>query len=169
MGIEPTHPAWKAGVLPLNYTRGFSCYNQQNWWRGEDSNLRRHSQQIYSLPPLAPRVPLRAKLPLDYIKSPLPAFKLTAQVKVTSALKPRENEAGENALWIPPDCVSRQVTPVNLWSWRWDSNPQPADYKSAALPLSYASEIPGKTLKIEKRQTPPTKSLAETEFKYINH
>ena len=21
MGIEPTHPAWKAGVLPLNYTR----------------------------------------------------------------------------------------------------------------------------------------------------
>ena len=25
------------------------------------------------------------------------------------------------------------------WSWRWDSNPQPADYKSAALPLSYAS------------------------------
>ena len=24
-------------------------------------------------------------------------------------------------------------------SWRWESNPQPADYKSAALPLSYAS------------------------------
>jgi hypothetical protein len=22
-----------------------------------------------------------------------------------------------------------------LWSWRWDSNPQPADYKSAALPI----------------------------------
>src|SRR5574344_1409093 len=21
------------------------------------------------------------------------------------------------------------------WSWRWDSNPQPADYKSAALPV----------------------------------
>jgi len=35
--------------------------------------------------------------------------------------------------------------------------------------LSYASEIPGKTLKIEKRQTPPTKDRAETEFKYINH
>ena len=28
----------------------------------------------------------------------------------------------------------------NIWSWRWESNPQPADYKSAALPLSYASE-----------------------------
>ena len=23
MGIEPTRPAWKAGVLPLNYTRAF--------------------------------------------------------------------------------------------------------------------------------------------------
>ena len=23
MGIEPTYPAWKAGVLPLNYTRVF--------------------------------------------------------------------------------------------------------------------------------------------------
>ena len=23
MGIEPTYPAWKAGVLPLNYTRMF--------------------------------------------------------------------------------------------------------------------------------------------------
>ncbi len=22
-----------------------------------------------------------------------------------------------------------------IWSWRWDSNPRPADYKSAALPI----------------------------------
>ncbi len=51
MGIEPTLSAWKAEVLPLNYTR--------LWWREEDSNLRRLSQQIYSLPPLATRVPLR--------------------------------------------------------------------------------------------------------------
>ena len=29
---------------------------------------------------------------------------------------------------------------LSIWSWRWDSNPQPADYKSAALPLSYASK-----------------------------
>ena len=25
MGIEPTYPAWKAGVLPLNYTRTACC------------------------------------------------------------------------------------------------------------------------------------------------
>ena len=27
MGIEPTYPAWKAGVLPLNYTRIKSLWN----------------------------------------------------------------------------------------------------------------------------------------------
>ena len=32
MGIEPTYPAWKAGVLPLNYTR------MKSGW--QDSNLR---------------------------------------------------------------------------------------------------------------------------------
>ena len=28
MGIEPTYPAWKAGVLPLNYTRMFALANK---------------------------------------------------------------------------------------------------------------------------------------------
>ena len=35
IGIEPTSPAWKAGVLPLNYTR--------ERWGEKDSNLRRHT------------------------------------------------------------------------------------------------------------------------------
>ena len=104
MGIEPTSSAWKAEVLPLNYTRetagtraewrgprplvkpsGTSpaasnrfpsgkalraCPKTSSlgprhsslfvWWRGEDSNLRRRSRQIYSLIPLATREPLRA-------------------------------------------------------------------------------------------------------------
>ena len=70
MGIEPTSSAWKAEVLPLNYTRKIIlpsavAYNlcwrraDQFWWRGEDSNLRRLCQQIYSLPPLTAREPLR--------------------------------------------------------------------------------------------------------------
>jgi hypothetical protein len=92
MGIEPTPSAWKAEVLPLNYTRPISksfltesfkssraqivfyfCVTPllanpvivqatpptRKWWRGEDSNLRRLSQQIYSLPPLTAREPLR--------------------------------------------------------------------------------------------------------------
>ena len=89
MGIEPTSLAWKAKVLPLNYTRSLSeqigvgvtiaippttleplntkltptpiCFRITflTWWRGEDSNLRRLSRQIYSLIPLATREPLR--------------------------------------------------------------------------------------------------------------
>ena len=53
MGIEPTSLAWKAKVLPLNYTR-----KNPLWWRGEDLNLRRLSRQIYSLIPLTTREPL---------------------------------------------------------------------------------------------------------------
>ena len=63
MGIEPTPSAWKAEVLPLNYTRlpdtKYSIHSRPCWWRGEDSNLRRLSRQIYSLIPLTAWVPLR--------------------------------------------------------------------------------------------------------------
>ena len=31
--------------------------------------------------------------------------------------------------------LKRQFKLFLSWSWRWDSNPQPADYKSAALPI----------------------------------
>ncbi len=63
MGIEPTLPAWKAEVLPLNYTRTTDdqmphSNRPRRWWRGQDSNLRRRSRQIYSLIPLATRKPL---------------------------------------------------------------------------------------------------------------
>ena len=30
MGIEPTRPAWKAGILPLNYTRIWPMFRQKN-------------------------------------------------------------------------------------------------------------------------------------------
>ena len=74
MGIEPTSSAWKAEVLPLNYTRmpapaagrGTAVGRQTAarrcdwfWWREEDSNPRRLCQQIYSLPPLTAWVSLR--------------------------------------------------------------------------------------------------------------
>ena len=64
------------------------------WWREMDSNHRSKMQQIYSLPPLATREPLRIQL--------------------------------------------------KKWSWWWDSNPQPADYKSAALPIELHQHRPGK-------------------------
>ena len=73
MGIEPTPSAWKAVVLPLNYTRQSLCHCTETgvsipatpvvWWRGEDLNLRRLSRQIYSLIPLATREPLPKRKP----------------------------------------------------------------------------------------------------------
>ncbi len=39
MGIEPTYPAWKAGVLPLNYTR--------NSQRRYNTTLVKICQQIF--------------------------------------------------------------------------------------------------------------------------
>ena len=57
MGIEPTSSAWKAEVLPLNYTRQTHCRciytgcypaTPFSWWRGEDL------LQTSRLPPAAP-------------------------------------------------------------------------------------------------------------------
>ena len=39
MGIEPTFPAWKAGVLPIYDTRIYSLsYNKYMWSGKRDSN-----------------------------------------------------------------------------------------------------------------------------------
>ena len=65
MGIEPTLSAWKAEVLPLNYTRlnmsmqkilRLIIYNSGGGgWIRTTVGV---SQQIYSLPPLTTRAPL---------------------------------------------------------------------------------------------------------------
>src|SRR6266487_4003476 len=57
---NPRPSAWKADALPLSYSRSTRCLLVR-WWRGEDSNLRRHRRQIYSLFPLTTRVPLHVK------------------------------------------------------------------------------------------------------------
>ena len=51
----------------------------KNWWRGEDSNLRRHRQQIYSLSPLAAREPLRIEIVILGLSKFLPAKKKTGK------------------------------------------------------------------------------------------
>ena len=64
-GIEPASLAWKAKVLPLNYSRSrsHSPFSLQLLFRlGGGGWIRTSvgvSQQIYSLPPLATRAPLR--------------------------------------------------------------------------------------------------------------
>ena len=57
MGIEPTSLAWKAKVLPLNYTRSL------NWWWGLDSNQRTQRERIYSPSPLTTRPPHQKSKP----------------------------------------------------------------------------------------------------------
>ena len=70
-GIEPASLAWKARVLPLNYSRkpwfahtATRCKTTTQICGGEDW-IRTSvgvSQQIYSLPPLATRAPLQRDL-----------------------------------------------------------------------------------------------------------
>lgn len=81
MGIEPTSSAWKAEVLPLNYTRrpvGSANGRETRlvWWWGQDSNLRRLSRQIYSLLPLTAWVPHPGSAPFftkrDRLSTPTP-------------------------------------------------------------------------------------------------
>src|SRR3989304_9607525 len=50
---NPRPSAWKADALPTELFPQVILL----WWRGEDSNLRRLSRQIYSLFPLAAREP----------------------------------------------------------------------------------------------------------------
>src|SRR5579862_4036837 len=74
MGIEPTSSAWKAEVLPLNYTRLTDVASESSAAHcscrprirspGGGGRIRTYegvSRQIYSLLPLAAWVPLREK------------------------------------------------------------------------------------------------------------
>jgi hypothetical protein len=71
MGIEPTPSAWKAEVLPLNYTRLASRFSlldprSQPGRTGGGGRIRTYegmSRQIYSLLPLAAWVPLPDREP----------------------------------------------------------------------------------------------------------
>jgi hypothetical protein len=76
-------------------------------WGREDSNLRRRSRQIYSLLPLAARAHPRARL---------------------EARAPKRPDIVANAA----DFSTQRERSLGR-----DSNPRPAAYKAAALPLSY--------------------------------
>gem|GEM_PF-3583429 len=53
-GIEPTQPAWKAGVLPLNYTRDGRKWTDKNLgeWNGVKTISREFTnRQIFEVAP----------------------------------------------------------------------------------------------------------------------
>ena len=72
MRIELTQPAWKASVLPLNYTRIPKCALQSylNFMNGGGGRIRTfedRSQRVYSPPHLTALVPLpksRGRVPM---------------------------------------------------------------------------------------------------------
>ena len=81
MGIEPTRPAWKAGVLPLNYTCAFcgeDYYTTAPPWRQGFS--RAFSQKVKAPPPCSQGKALSLSVSLPYIvsKASSPSFAVTA-------------------------------------------------------------------------------------------
>ncbi len=47
-----------------------------------------------------------------------------------------------------------RTTVPRTWSWRWDSNPQPADYKSAALPIELRQPEDDRTVNDARSRDP---------------
>ena len=82
-------------------------------------------RQIYSLLPLATWVPLQHRSPERTAK---PGRTTPAGLMRPALLS---CSAGRSPL---PSSAFELVSPQPVWSWRRDSNPRPADYKSAALP-----------------------------------
>ena len=134
---NPRPTAWKAVTLPTELRPPFPepynfiyilCLSQsflletQNhlpsplafrrageaWWRGEDSNLRRRCQQIYSLPPLATRVPLHVIV--------LPSFAPRRNMRAeASVLRRASSIAREHQVLFP-------LSSDGGWSRRSDLN-----------------------------------------------
>jgi hypothetical protein len=161
MGIEPTLPAWKAGTLPLSYTRGFA-----------------DQRTLYSLDPSKPQAPLKLVLPEAglFLPRAQAVFRLFCtgpssrsivwlnQAQVSNPIQPKSD-----AKWVEQDSNLRRhchqiysLAPLAAWvstrleplptlspggarkkpfnpsirqSWRWDSNSQPSVYKTDALPV----------------------------------
>src|SRR4029453_10180786 len=91
---------------------------------GKDSNLRS---------PRGDRFTVCCVWPLRYLPACLPPNLGSGSAPPTSTtLRPSK----------PPPATKPLRTPHDGWSWRRELNPRPADYKSAALPLSYASDKP---------------------------
>ena len=114
------------------------------------TSVARKGRQIYSLLPLATRPPVRARSE--------PSGSVSPAASLATLLK--DGRAGQDSVvrlrgkptQLPAPCrePGRSTPPSALvtdpsvpargpWSWRRDSNPRPSDYKSDALPLSYAS------------------------------
>ena len=126
MRIELTPSAWKAEVLPLNYIR-------IKWSGRRDSNSRPSPWQGDALPLSHFRTYIGRGRWIRTIES-------TANGFTVRPLWPLGNPSTTSFIFsISQRLHSPGYHIIDLysflnWSWRRESNPQPADYKSAALP-----------------------------------
>ena len=116
MRIELTPSAWKAEVLPLNYTRIIDLLFKQ-----VNGCLERKTRFELATLALARRCSTPEPLPHTYYKI------------IGRGWWIRTTESSANGFTVRP--LWPLGNPSKLyWSWWRESNPQPADYKSAALP-----------------------------------
>ena len=125
MRIELTPSAWKAEVLPLNYIR------IKNWSGRRDSNSRPSPWQGDALPLSHFRIIGRGRW-IRTIESSANGF-------TVRPLWPLGNPSKSSLFCYYIKSYLYMQCKIYIWSWWRESNPQPADYKSAALPLSHAS------------------------------
>ena len=175
-GIEPASSAWKAEVLPLNYTRDPRDHCVPSF------ETRSASTNAANEPP-HPASPAVALTRFNSSGKPNRTttntdFSITygggGWIRTTEARASDLQSDPFGHSGTPPEgrTFSRSGPPVSTglegeffasddtrklglplrlrqlpnsfydrvkWSWREESNPRPADYKSAALPLSYTS------------------------------
>ncbi len=93
----------------------------KKWWAGEDSNLRSHRQQIYSLPRLATSVPTHTVL----ILSAHILYK-----KISTQVRSRALSVYHNSKINHKPNSTRNI----CWCPLTDSNCRPTVYKTVALP-----------------------------------
>ena len=145
MGIEPTTSAWKAEVLPLNYTRILISNGREDRIRTCDPLV--PNQVLYQAELLPGSfnkdsgAPERTRTSNRLIRSQvLYPIELRAQLFIcnTSGAEDR-NRTGTVVTY------RRILSPVRLpvppprqsWSGRRDSNPRPPPWQGGVLPLNY--------------------------------
>ena len=125
MRIELTPSAWKAEVLPLNYIR---ILERKTRFELATLALARRC----STPEPLPHVIGRGRW-IRTIESSANGF-------TVRPLWPLGNPSKSSLFCYYIKSYLYMQCKIYIWSWWRESNPQPADYKSAALPLSHTSK-----------------------------
>ena len=133
-GSNPRPTAWKAVTLPLSYSRQFpDLHSLANWRLVSLVNL------------LVEFIRQITKSPTS-TKSPVRTIGGEGRTRTFEAARATDlqSAAFDRFATSPAACVLEtrcfvvlegpDVLAFSQWSWRRDSNPRPADYKSAALP-----------------------------------